>query len=425
MSTRICCVIPSPRTCSSLPGTCARCRKCSGIRASRPRRSTPISTSSTSPKPMMPRTRGRRRKRRCQRKSRERNVFRPGAVGAFSSIHASLDVRIRRCDAVCTPDAGRGAPLAERRGIHRRPEPVPAASRAQHRQRRRVRRGALSRRPRSPCRIRRIDDGAVLHHSRVGRALHRVRPSSGGCGAVPRDFRRGGWSGRCHGPQDGYEPAAALGNGLVCGDHFPRHRAHAPAPRRLAAWHDTLERRCGALEGEVSEETLAQLAMDFSVLSLIAVGGAITVLPEMHRSVVQVHGWMSGAQFAELFALAQAAPGPNILVVSLIGWKVAGLAGAVVATAAVCGPSCVLTFAVSRIWQRFRGARWRAAVEEGPVPVTVGLMLAGGYLITRSADDSWPAFVITAATAAVVLATRIHPLWLFGAAGLIGLAGWI
>ena len=175
----------------------------------------------------------------------------------------------------------------------------------------------------------------------------------------------------------------------------------------------------------MSEETLAQLAMDFSVLSLIAVGGAITVLPEMHRSVVEVHGWMSGAQFAELFALAQAAPGPNILVVSLIGWKVAGFAGAVVATAAVCGPSCLLTFAVSGVWQRFRGARWRAAVEEGLVPVTVGLMLAGGYLITLSADDSWSAFAITAVTAAVVLVTRIHPLWLFGAAGLIGLAGWV
>jgi chromate transporter len=175
----------------------------------------------------------------------------------------------------------------------------------------------------------------------------------------------------------------------------------------------------------MSEEPLAQLALDFSVLSLIAVGGAITVLPEMHRSVVEVHGWMSGAQFAELFALAQVAPGPNILVVSLIGWKVAGLAGAVVATAAVCGPSCALTFTVSRIWQRFRGARWRKAVEDGLVPVTVGLLLAGGYLITLSADASWPGFVITAATAGVVLTTRIHPLWLFGAAGLIGLAGWV
>lgn len=175
----------------------------------------------------------------------------------------------------------------------------------------------------------------------------------------------------------------------------------------------------------MSEETLAQLAMDFSILSLIAVGGAITVLPEMHRSVVEMHGWMSGAQFADLFALAQAAPGPNILVVSLIGWKVSGFAGAVVATAAVCGPSCVLAFAVSRIWQRFRGARWRAAVEDGLVPVTVGLMLAGGYLITLAADHSWPAFAVTAVTAAVALTTKIHPLWLFGAAGLFGLLGWV
>jgi len=172
-------------------------------------------------------------------------------------------------------------------------------------------------------------------------------------------------------------------------------------------------------------DALAQLAVDFSLLSLFAVGGVITVLPEMHRNVVEVHGWMSGAEFAQLFALAQASPGPNILVVSLIGWKVAGLAGAAVATAAVCAPSCVLTYSVSRIWQRVRGAGWRKTVEDGLVPVTVGLMLAGGYLITLSADHSAPAFAITAATAAVVLATRIHPLWLLAAGALLGLAGWV
>ena len=172
-------------------------------------------------------------------------------------------------------------------------------------------------------------------------------------------------------------------------------------------------------------ETLVQLAVDFSLLSLITVGGVITVLPEMHRSVVDVHGWMRGAEFAQLFALAQAAPGPNILVVTLIGWKVAGLAGAVVATAAVCTPSSLLAYAVSRIWQRFRGTRWRNVVEDGLVPVTVGLMLAGGYLITLAADHSALAFVITAATAAIALATRIHPLWLLAAGGLLGLAGWV
>ena len=172
-------------------------------------------------------------------------------------------------------------------------------------------------------------------------------------------------------------------------------------------------------------ETLAELALDFSLLSLFAIGGVITVLPEMHRGVVEVRGWMSGAEFAQLFALAQASPGPNILVVSLIGWKVAGLAGAAVATAAVCAPTCVLTYAVSRVWQRARGAAWRKTVEEGLVPVTVGLMLAGGYLISLAADHSALAFVVTAATAAVVLTTRIHPLWLLATGGLLGLAGWV
>jgi len=178
------------------------------------------------------------------------------------------------------------------------------------------------------------------------------------------------------------------------------------------------------MEKQMSD-ALTQLAIDFSLLSLITVGGVITVLPEMHRSVVEVRGWMSGAEFAQLFALAQAAPGPNILVVSLIGWKVSGLAGAAVATAAVCAPSSVLTYAVSQIWQRFRGARWRKLVEEGLVPVTVGLMLAGGYLITLAADHSVAGFAITAVTAAVVLTTRIHPLWLLAGAGLLGLAGWV
>ena len=172
-------------------------------------------------------------------------------------------------------------------------------------------------------------------------------------------------------------------------------------------------------------EALAELAIDFSLLSLFAVGGVVTVLPELHRGVVEVHGWMSSAEFAQLFALAQASPGPNILVVSLIGWKVAGLAGAVVATAAVCAPSSILTYCVSRVWQRFRDARWRKTVEDGLVPLTVGLMLAGSYLITLAADQSAMGFIITAVTAAAVLGTRVHPLWLLVAGGLVGLAGWV
>jgi chromate transporter len=97
----------------------------------------------------------------------------------------------------------------------------------------------------------------------------------------------------------------------------------------------------------------------------------------------------------------------------------------VVATGAACAPSSILTYVVSRIWQRFRGNRWRDLIEDGLVPVTVGLMLAGGYLLTLAADHSALAFAITGVTAATVLTTRIHPLWLLGAGGLLGLAGWV
>ena len=175
----------------------------------------------------------------------------------------------------------------------------------------------------------------------------------------------------------------------------------------------------------MSESILAQLAIDFGVLSLLAVGGVMTVLPEMHRNVVEVHGWMSATEFAQLFALAQASPGPNVLVVSLIGWQAAGLPGAVVATLAICVPSCLLTLAVSGLWQRFRDAPWRVAIQGGLIPVTVGLVLGSGYLITLSADHSLTAFAITALTVLVVLNTRINPLWLICAAALAGLAGWV
>ena len=172
-------------------------------------------------------------------------------------------------------------------------------------------------------------------------------------------------------------------------------------------------------------DLLLQLALDFASLSLLAVGGAPTVLPEMQRNVVEVHGWMSAAQFADLFAIAQASPGPNILVVCLIGWKVAGLAGALTATFALLLPSCLLTCAVAGAWERFRHAHWRDVVQMGVAPLTVGLMLSSGYLLTRSADNSLAAYALTACTVAVLMLTRVNPLWLIGAGALIGLSGFV
>jgi len=173
----------------------------------------------------------------------------------------------------------------------------------------------------------------------------------------------------------------------------------------------------------MSESPLVELAVDFGLLSLIAVGGVMTVLPEMHRMAIDQHGWMSATTFAELFALAQAAPGPNVLFVSLIGWQVAGLAGALVATLAMIGPSSVLTFAVASVWERFRDARWRKAIQRGLAPVTTGLMLGAAYLLTRAADQTLAAYALTGFTAVIVVATRLNPMWLIVFGAVLGLTG--
>ena len=125
------------------------------------------------------------------------------------------------------------------------------------------------------------------------------------------------------------------------------------------------------------------LAVVFMQLSLLSFGGTNSVIPEMQRQVVQVHGWLTAGEFASLFALAQAAPGPNMLVVTLIGWRVAALPGALVTTLGVAGPSSVLTFFGYRMWYRFRDAKWRRLVQRGLLPVTVGLLMASAALLMR------------------------------------------
>jgi len=170
---------------------------------------------------------------------------------------------------------------------------------------------------------------------------------------------------------------------------------------------------------------LAELAWQFSLLSFLAIGGVNTLIPEIHRRVVEMQHWMTDADFAQAFAIAQAAPGPNMLIVSVIGWKVSGVLGALVATAAVCVPSSVLTFGIAHIWDRFREAPLRVAIQHGLAPVTVGLVLASGYILARTVDQTWAALALTAATVAVTLTTRLHPLLLLGAGAALGVAGFV
>jgi chromate transporter len=169
--------------------------------------------------------------------------------------------------------------------------------------------------------------------------------------------------------------------------------------------------------------SLWELALLFGSLSLVAVGGANTVVPEMHRQAVEVGHWMSDAEFANLYAIVRAAPGPNMLISTLIGWKAAGIWGALVATAAMCVPSCVLTYGVTRVWERYRHTTWRRVIEAGLAPLTVGLVFASAYVLTRAADHNWRTLAVTAITAVIAAFSRLNALWVLAAAGALGAIG--
>ena len=166
---------------------------------------------------------------------------------------------------------------------------------------------------------------------------------------------------------------------------------------------------------------LVELALYFALLSCIAFGGLPAVVPEMQRLVVDVKGWASADDFIHLFAIAQAAPGPNILFASLVGWKVAGLAGAVVALASICGPAAVISWWVSDLWERYKEAPWRVALQRAIAPLVVALIFSGGFVIaTPDGTLDWRMWLIALASASAMLATRMNPLWFLAAGGALG-----
>jgi chromate transporter len=169
--------------------------------------------------------------------------------------------------------------------------------------------------------------------------------------------------------------------------------------------------------------TLLTLAGFFAVLSLFAIGGGNSAVPEMHRYAVDVQHWLSDRQFADTFALAQLTPGPNLIIVALIGYHVAGVLGALVTTLAMCGPSSVFAFFVGRASDRFKGSFWHGAVSRGLVPVTLGLTASSATVIATTADYGWVAAAVTFGTAVTAYFVRVHPLWAFAVAALLGLCG--
>jgi chromate transporter len=165
------------------------------------------------------------------------------------------------------------------------------------------------------------------------------------------------------------------------------------------------------------------LVWTFGLMSLFAVGGANAAIPEMQRIAVDVHHWMTDKQFADVFAISQLSPGPNVLIVSLIGYSVAGVAGALAATLAMCVPTAVLAYCVSRLLSRSRRSRWPAMIQAALVPLSIGLMAASGLILAQTSDRTWTALLMTAAAAVVAFATRLNPLWLLAIGGCLGFAG--
>lgn len=168
------------------------------------------------------------------------------------------------------------------------------------------------------------------------------------------------------------------------------------------------------------DDDLWQLVIGFLALSLLSVGGGIAILPEMHRMVVETHGWMDDLAFAKRYALAQAAPGPNIMVVGLIGWHVAGPIGMVAAMGAMCGPTSLLSYGFARLRGRVAGALWMRVFERGMVPIAIGLIAASGFLLASGAAEGWLPIAISAASTLFVWQTRKSPLWVLAAGATLG-----
>jgi chromate transporter len=186
---------------------------------------------------------------------------------------------------------------------------------------------------------------------------------------------------------------------------------------------DHVDATAGGSMNDATPGSLVTLAWSFGLMSLFAVGGANSAIPEIHRLAVDVNHWMSDKQFADVFAISQLSPGPNVLIVTLIGYQVAGIMGAMVATLAMCGPTAVFAYFVSQLLARSGHAQWPGIVQAALVPLSIGLMSASGLVLLFASDTTWTAFLVTGSAAVLAFATRLNPLWLLVAGGLLGFAG--
>ena len=173
----------------------------------------------------------------------------------------------------------------------------------------------------------------------------------------------------------------------------------------------------------------------FLTLSLMSVGGAISTSSEMHRFLVEQHHWLTQEQFNQSIALAQAAPGPNVLFVALMGWQVgmnagstgAALFGVLVTMVGIMTPSTVITYAAARWGHRNRDLRAVRAFKQGMAPIVIALLLSTTWIMASSVGDdvraNWPLWLTAVVSGLVIWRTRIHLLWLLAAGAVLGALG--
>jgi chromate transporter len=177
--------------------------------------------------------------------------------------------------------------------------------------------------------------------------------------------------------------------------------------------------------------TYLHIIVMFGTLSLLSIGGGNAVLPDMHLQAVKGYHWLTDSQFADVFSISQTAPGPSILIVTMIGYaaglEVGGIPGAIlggtIATVAMVVPAAALMYGVTLFWQKAQKASWRIAVEKGFAPLTVGLILASSLVMSKAADHDWRAYLLTGVCTLIFVRTEINPLYIVAAAGVIGYFG--
>jgi chromate transporter len=169
----------------------------------------------------------------------------------------------------------------------------------------------------------------------------------------------------------------------------------------------------------MSIRQLGELLTVFGPLSFLTVGGGQSIVSDIHRQAVTVHGWMTDGEFLDLFALSRITPGPGSLLVTLVGWHVGGLAGALVASAAIFLPCSVLVYGLAHLWSRYKHTPWIRAVEAGLVPVAAGMILAASGTLLRAAEGGPWAWGVAAASTILLMFTRMNPFLMLGVGGAV------